>query len=476
MSGVLARLTGTPIRWQIVALLVITQFAAHAVTITLVRDALVWSGTRPGGLAAESLGQFTTTLRIASTLGAGEGDAVLRAAVQSDSRFRFAAEPPRAAGPEPTAFDENFQEALRASVPAAWRDRLVAYEIPAASLFLLPGRSLGAAVPMADGTWFIFEQSKRTIWGLIPSAVLLLGVLILAIPLALLAIWSSSVLVSPISSLATGAERFSRDLDTPAIPVRGAREIRIAAAAFNAMRVRIQRLVEDRSRTLAAISHDMRTPLTRLKLRAEGIDDPALRRPIMGDIDIIERMIGSALSFLRSQRQALALTKTDLAALTQTVVANLADQDLDARYEGPDRLVVTCDSDLVRRALENVTNNAVAHAGSLVARLHPPVGGWVDIEVLDEGPGIADAHRTMVMEPFNKADAARPVAEDASTPGFGLGLAITRTIVEAHGGSLALEANRPRGLVVTIRLPTHPDQDALPSLDRAGAAGPGLAS
>lgn len=476
MSALLARLTSAPIRWQIAALLVITQIAAHAVTIVVFRDAMAWSGNLSGALAAESVGPFSTTLRIANAVGGDGGVEVLYAAAESDPRFSISPVLPAAAGDARTAFDRRFQDALRPSIPAPWRDRLTAYEIPGLSILLVPSRSLEAAVQMADGNWFIYQQGEKSIWGLIPSAVVLLGVLILTLPLALLAIWSSWVLVSPISSLATGVDRFSRDLDAPAISVRGAREVRVAAAAFNAMRVRIRRLVEDRSRTLAAISHDMRTPLTRLKLRAESIDDPVVREPVVGDIDIIERMIDSALSFLRSQRDPLSLVKVDVAALTQTVVSHLTDQEIVARYEGPERAVITCDPDLIRRAIENVTNNAIAHAGSVVARLHAPSGEWVVIDILDEGPGIPDRCLEGLMEPFKKADGARPVAEGDARAGFGLGLAITRMIVEAHGGTLTLRRNRPHGLIVEIRLPLRAEQRMVSVLAHREAAGFGFAS
>lgn len=461
MRAFLAKVTGAPIRWQIAALLIVTQFTAHAATIALVNGVLGVSGTGPGAWAVESIGPFATTLRIASTLGGDRGSEALRAAVQSDPRFRISPQPPSAVINERTAFLDEFQDAVRASVPDVWKGRVVAYEVTSATFLRLPGGPLGAAARLADGNWLIFEQSEVAAWRMIP-AVILLDVLILAIPLAFLAIWSSSVLVSPISGLAAGADRFSHDLDAPAIKIRGAREIQIAAAAFNAMRVRLKRLVEDRSRTLAAISHDMGTPLTRLRLRVEDIDDPQIRDPIMSDINIIQRMIHSALSFLRSQRAPLSLVKADLAVLVQTVVAYLSDQGMKARYQGPDRLVINCDRDLIRRAVENLTNNAVAHAGSVVARLHTPVGGWVVVDILDEGPGIPEADRELAMEPFSKVDGSRPVPGGGPGAGFGLGLAITRTIVEAHGGTLTLRRNRPRGLVASIRLPIQPEPRSRP--------------
>lgn len=456
MRGLLARVTGAPIRWQIATLLIVAQLAAHVAATTLVNGVLESSGTRPDALAVESVGPLVTVLQIATALGGDRGAEVVIAAVQSDRRFRISTRPPSSVVNDRTAIDERFQDAVRASVPDAWKSRVIAYEVSSARFRWLPGRSPGAAARFANGNWLIFEQGQETIWRLFPFALALLGILILAIPLAFLALWSTSVLVSPISGLAAAADRFSRDLNAPEIEVRGAREIRVAATAFNAMREKIRRLVEDRSRTLAAISHDMRTPLTRLKLRVEGIDDPELRDPIMSDINIIQRMINSALSFLRSQRKPLSLVQADLAVLVQTVVAYLSDQGMKALYQGPDRLVIACDRDLIRRALENLTNNAIMHAGSVVARLNPPVGDWVVIDILDEGPGIPQRDRELVTEPFRKVDGSRPVAESSFGAGFGLGLAITRTIVEAHGGTLTLRSNRPRGLVASIRLPIHP--------------------
>ena len=472
MRDILARLTGAPIRWQIASVLFVTLLIAQAVTVGLITVALRLSGTDVSTFAARDVAPLTTAVAIASASGGErEAAAVLRGDVESDPRFSISPEPPSAIVGGRSSFDESFQEALRAAVPDAWKTRVVAYEKPGVMFLLLPARSLAAAAQLPDGNWLVFEQDEETVWSLYPSTLIVRTLIVLAIPLAFLAIWSSTALVAPISRLAAGVDRFSRDLDAPAISVGGAREIQTAAAAFNAMRIRIRKLVEDRSRSLQAIGHDMRTPLTRLKLRVESIEDSQIRDPIMDDVNIIQRMINSVLAFLRSQQYPLSSAKTDLAALVQTVVANLSDQGMDADYRGPsERLVVVCDRDLMRRALENLTNNAIAYAGSVTVRLGAPEAGWVGIDVIDAGPGIPEPDRELMMEPFKKGDRSRPVCE-GSGAGFGMGLAIAKAILEAHGGTLTLGSNRPQGRVASIRRPGQPPRDSAaapaPSLERA---------
>jgi signal transduction histidine kinase len=450
MKALFSWLTGTPLRWQVAALLIVTQIAAHVATFEFMNRILDLSGSGRGALAAESVAPFTTVLQIASRLESG-GAAAIHAALAGDKRFRFSPQLPSGVLDD-SGFGKEYGDALRASVPDSWRDRVTAIRVPDDGLFSMPGRSLGAAVQLPDGTWLVFEQNENTAWRLVPTLVIGLGITILALPLTLLAIWSGSVLVSPITALAIGADRFSRDLDAPDIEPRGAHEVRVAASAVNLMRARIRKLVEDRAQTLAAIGHDMRTPLTRLRLRAEAIADPEIRDAVTDEISGIERMINSALSFLRSQRSGISLVKVDLAVLAQTVVDDLSDQGKPARYEGFPKLVVECDHDLIRRVLENLTNNAITYAGAVTVSVRAPVKDWVLLDVLDEGPGIPAADREALLEPFQKGDKARTdLTNDGG--GFGLGLAIAKDIVEQHGGTLSLNDNVPRGLVVSIRLP-----------------------
>jgi signal transduction histidine kinase len=273
---------------------------------------------------------------------------------------------------------------------------------------------------------------------------------VLALPLAAVAFWAGGTLVSPLERLAAAARRFSTDLDSTPVGESGPAEIRAAARTFNDMRDRIKRSVEGRARMLAAIGHDLRTPLTRMKLRIETLDDVAMRERLLIDVSAMETMIDSALSYIRGQQVPLSFEVVNLATLAETVCYDFADQGYRVAYKGPERLTACCDSDLMRRALTNVIDNGVKYAGETVVKLSPCGDSRVEITIEDCGPGIPAEERDSVFEPFHRADAAR---SNDGTAGFGLGLSIAKAIIERHGGTVTLSENAPRGLVVIITLP-----------------------
>jgi signal transduction histidine kinase len=234
------------------------------------------------------------------------------------------------------------------------------------------------------------------------------------------------------------------------VPERGASEIVQVAKALNEMRERVRLLIESRTRMLRAISHDLRTPLTRLRLRAERMPDPALRDGMLSDITRIDDMIGETLAFLREDALAEPDAKVDLPSLLQTICADFADIGHDVIYEGRPRFPYVCRASALSRAVGNLVDNAVRFGRRVVVTLrvkdrHAPV-----IEVSDDGPGIAAADREAVLEPFFSADGSR-----GPGTGFGLGLSIVQEIVRAHGGTLSLEDHVPHGLTARITLPTR---------------------
>ena len=271
--------------------------------------------------------------------------------------------------------------------------------------------------------------------------------------LAFFAVWAARALTSPLSRFAHAAERFGRDLDPTPIDERGPDEIRRAARAFNAMRGRIARMVDERTRMLAALSHDLRTPITRLRLRTEFVTDTALRGPMLRDLDQMSALVGSALSFLTEGRRRPAMVALDLASLLRAVCDDATDGGGRVDYEGPDHRAVTGDPDGLRRALDNLVDNALRYGTAVTVALREAGAGRLAVEVADDGPGIPEADKARVLEPFERGDVAR----GGGGTGFGLGLAIARAVAQAHGGDLTLHDRAGGGCVARLTLAVLPE-------------------
>jgi signal transduction histidine kinase len=215
------------------------------------------------------------------------------------------------------------------------------------------------------------------------------------------------------------------------------------------MRERIKGLVEDRTRMLAAVGHDLRTPITRLRLASEFVGDQQLRHQMLRDLDQMNQMVESILIFLREGRSSKDAVSVDLGAALQTVCDEFADAGNDVRLAAGEHAAVRAQPDELRRALSNVIDNAVRYAGRVMVSLAPTPGGVV-IMVEDEGPGIPNDRKAAMLQPFVRGEPARHM--DGKT-GFGLGLSIASAIISAHGGNLTLHDREPRGLAVRIMLP-----------------------
>jgi signal transduction histidine kinase len=259
-----------------------------------------------------------------------------------------------------------------------------------------------------------------------------------------LTLWAVRRLTRPVRALAEAADRLGRDVNAPPLPEQGPSEVATAARAFNTMAERIRRYVGDRTQMLAAIGHDLKTPITRLKLRAEFLDDEEQRRKMLADLDEMEGMIAATLAFARDDATAEPSVAVDLASLCRTVL----DEAADARpefaesiaYEGPEHLTVAARPRALKRALANLVGNAVAYGGSARLVLSPPAAAHVRIAVEDAGPGVPESELENVFQPFRRLEASR----NRETGGTGLGLPIARNIFRAHGGDVVLR-NRPTG-------------------------------
>ncbi|MGH7121582.1 MAG: ATP-binding protein [Acetobacteraceae bacterium] len=285
------------------------------------------------------------------------------------------------------------------------------------------------------------------------SPAFLVAFVLMTVVAAGLTIWAVRRLTRPLRTLAAAAERLGRDVHAPPLSEEGPSEIATAALAFNTMAARIRRFVEDRTLLLTAMGHDLRTPITRLKLRAEFIEDDDQRQKIMADLDEIETMVAATLDFGRNATASEPAGPIDLALLCQTVLDEAADVRPEAAdalaYAGPAHCTARARTGALKRALGNLVNNAISYGGAARLTLIPPEADQKDgvarIEIDDDGPGIPPADLERVFQPFQRLEVSR----NRETGGTGLGLPIARDILRAHGGDVTL-ANRPAGGVKAV--------------------------
>ena len=314
--------------------------------------------------------------------------------------------------------------------------------------FPLPG-PFRVAIEGPDGSWLVVSAAADFHGRRLFAAALWVGAILLVV--GGLSWWAARRLTRPLDRLAAAAERLGIDRSAPAVAEEGPRELRAIAQAFNRMRERIGKYLEERTGLVAAVSHDLRTPLTRLRLRAEAIADEAERAKVLDDIAEMEAMIAATLDFAREDRKDEPLQAVDLAALLQSLVDDRADSGADMVYQGPDRADLACRPTALKRAFANLIDNAAKYGGGGRVSL-ADAGSALRIEIVDSGPGIPPAEREAVFRPFYRLDASR----SRETGGVGLGLSIARDIVRSHGGSIALGDATPQGLKVVVELPKVP--------------------
>jgi len=283
------------------------------------------------------------------------------------------------------------------------------------------------------------------------------GILKIVIPIALLAYFSSRLITRPVARFAAAAEEASMDdnLEKP-FATEGATEIRSLATSLNIMRSRILEMVDSRTRMLSSISHDLRTPLTRLRMRAERCEQQDLQRQMLADITTLGSMIDESLSFLTNAFHSVPSRKIDISSLLQTIATDFSETGTDVSFSGPRRLTCLCKPESITRAVSNLVDNASRYANRIEIELQSAADGGVLINVIDNGPGLSDQLKARVLEPFFKADKARTTGTGG---GFGLGLPTAEGIVrKGHGGTLTLRDRNPNGLIVEISLPSGRDQ------------------
>lgn len=292
-------------------------------------------------------------------------------------------------------------------------------------------------------------RTLPTYWADLAAAVF--WVSLLTLPALGLSSYLSFLVTGPLTSFTQMARKASLDDEVSNLFVAGgSAELRSLAESFNLLRSRVKRIVEQRAQMLRAMGHDLRTPLTRLRMRIESCPDFELQRQMLLDIDTITGMVDDSMTYLKDMTADVGLAqKADLTSLLQTTVAGFADMGMSISFSGPSRLPITCKPQLLARAVSNLIDNASRYAENIEVVLSQDPSGEVTIAINDDGPGLAGDMKLKVMEPFFKADEARPVREHG---GVGLGLAIAYGIAGRHGGAVSLHDNPPRGLSARLTI------------------------
>jgi len=251
----------------------------------------------------------------------------------------------------------------------------------------------------------------------------------------------------PLSALASAADKIGRGATVAPLAEIGASELRDATRAFNTMQDRLKRYLDSRTRVLAAMSHDLRTPLTRLRLRVELIEDASLRERFTADLDHMTEMVSGALSMFRDLNDTEASTPVDVDELLQTLQQEFAELHASVSISGRAERPIAAKPNALRRCLTNLLRNAVDYG----VRAHVDVldGAQLTLRIRDEGPGIPTESLEQVFEPFYRIESSR----NRDSGGTGLGLSIARNIAQAHGGSIRLTNLPQGGLEVVLTLP-----------------------
>jgi len=305
-----------------------------------------------------------------------------------------------------------------------------------------------AQVKLADGAVATFRHALPQAPAEQPLRLVAL-VAVTGITVALLAGWTVRRLTRPLATLADAATGLARDLDRPPLPETGPVEVARAASAFNAMQRALKTNLETRSQALAGVSHDLRLPITRARLRLERVADPEIRRSIEGDLEEMERMIADTLDFLRAGSNAEHPIRVNLNALIEGVAEDMEALGAKVEIHGQLAAPLTVRPQSLRRALANLMDNARRYGAGVIEVDVSETETAVAIRIDDRGPGIPAAERERVFEPYVRLDPSRA----RHTGGTGLGLAIGRAVARAHGGDVTLGDRIGGGLSAVLTLP-----------------------
>ena len=300
-----------------------------------------------------------------------------------------------------------------------------------------PGRGwLSVTLPWGD------QGSMRIFWRLLAQTLILYGVILLPV------LWIARRISRPLRALAEAARLYAPAAPSTPVAEAGPPDVRAVIAAFNALRLRVGAMLDEKDRMLGAIGHDLRTPLAALRVRIESVEDDADRTRMAETIEEMNRTLDDILSLARLGRPSEPLGEVDVAALVDAVVEDFRDLGHQVDFPDTDRLRMTLRASLIRRAVRNLIENAIKYAGAAEVSVAPGERE-VLIIVADRGPGIPADRLADVFDPFTRLETSR----NRDTGGIGLGLALAKAIVEEAGGAIVLANRKGGGLIATIHLP-----------------------
>ncbi len=302
-------------------------------------------------------------------------------------------------------------------------------------------------VQIRGGQWVIFDHLRPLQLAGWPYP-LLVDIAVLLTAVILLSLFAVRWMTRPLSVLSAAADELGRDIRRSPVPERGPVEVRRAARAFNEMQTRLVRYVEDRTRLLTAISHDLKTPITRMRLRAELLEDETLKGKLVRDLQDMENMTNATLDFLRGLEMNETSQPIDLMALLESVQLDAVETGQPVSLQGNVSHFFAGRPQALRRCLENLIGNAVRY-GKQAAISVEDGGATITIRVRDAGKGIPENQLEKVFEPYYRLEEARSQAGG----GTGLGLGIARNIAVLHGGTLTLRNHPEGGLEAVLKLP-----------------------
>ena len=305
---------------------------------------------------------------------------------------------------------------------------LISIRLPDQSWINVSLVAWNARVPVGHGT-------------LLSTTLMAIGAIVVSV---LLVRW----LTQPLTGFAAASKELYRSKEAVLVPEDGPREVRALAVAFNDMQRRIGRLIDDRTQALAAVSHDLKTPITRLRFRIEDVAEPEARASIAADLDEMERMLDQTLAYLRGDRADEEIKQIDIVAILGTIVDDANDRGRSVALQGATNVIVPGRRLALKRAFGNLIDNAIKY-GSQADILVDDRPGNVIVKIRDHGPGIAPEDVERALAPFVRLEPSR----NQETGGFGLGLTIAHAIVEGHGGSMSFANHVDGGLVVKVSLP-----------------------
>jgi signal transduction histidine kinase len=408
--------------------LAIALSTASCLVLNIMADAVIGGPAFSPPAEAPLLARLPDILRSMDAAPADQRDALARAASTRDGRVEW----------------------LPSGPPVA----------PAVTLGLVAGadgRPESLSATLGDRGSVLFRLAQPD-WSLKQPGQWLLRAGILVFSILVVSLAGASRLARPVNAFAEAARRFGADPNARPMPAQGPAEMRSAIEAFNTMQSQVQRFVAGQAAMFAAISHDLRTPLTRIRLRGEFIEDGEQQARLFRDVDEMQAMVGAVLMFLRGSAGEEETTRLDLAELLRSIVDDNADSGVAVAFSGPGHAAYPGRPVWLRRAFSNIVDNAVKYGTSAAICLRCD-GSGVTVTVTDKGPGLPAEALETVFAPFHRQEPSR----NRNTGGMGLGLTSARACFRAHGGDITLGNSEGGGLRAVVVLP-------LPALPRSGAA------